>query len=60
MQQVANEREISADWEARLVDEIASRPKCGKKCGITLGVLGTVGVAFAVPHVRRLITPERE
>ena len=52
-EQYRNEQSISAEWKRKF--EEASKPKCGKKCGMIIGVLSTVGVAIAANKVQDLI-----
>lgn len=48
-----HEQLISADWKKQFDDLNSQRhPKCGRKCGIVLGVLGTIGTAIGIHQVQ--------
>lgn len=53
--QLANETRIAAAWQSKY--EATQKPRCGRKCGVVIGVLGTVGVAIAAEKVKTLIQP---
>lgn len=51
----SNAQQISADWKAKYEDAV--KPRCGKKCGIIIGVIGTVTGAIVVRKVGEAFVP---
>ncbi len=59
-EQYANEQIVSADWKQRFEkSQEALRktvsPKCGMKCGVVLGVGGTIVLALGIQQVQRAL-----
>lgn len=55
--QYEKQKEISVEWERDYELLLASIPKCQKKCGIAIGVVGLVVTAVVVDKVSNLWKP---
>lgn len=55
-EQYANEQKASAGWKLEYERE-RGKVKCGKKCGIVIGIVSTVLAAVAVKQVQSALDP---